>query len=73
LSSFAQVTTAINLVAINDAASFSSVDQKIPDLLNKTSPGASLAQVMLNSGTILETVFPIFDNFWALAVETLHD
>lgn len=31
------------------------------------------AQVMLNSATILETVFTIFDHFWALAVETLHE
>lgn len=42
-------------------------------VLSRSTLVTDLAEVMLNGATILETVFPIFDDFWALAVETLHD
>ncbi len=42
-------------------------------VLSRSTLVTDFAQVMLNGATILETVFTIFDYFWALAVETLHE
>ena len=42
-------------------------------VLSRSTLVTGFAQVMLNGATILETVFTILDDFWALAVATLHD